>query len=74
MCAAPHAFAMRIENKRRNIFKIMFSHNARKTPMQTLNEAVEVADHEMALSLKSDDFKEGVKSYAEKRVGNFKGR
>ena len=32
------------------------------------------ADHEMALSLKSDDFKEGVAHFLEKRQARFTGR
>jgi len=42
--------------------------------MQTLDEAMDVADHEMLLSLKSDDFKEGVKHFVEKRKAAFTGR
>ena len=41
---------------------------------QTLSEATVQANHEMELSFQTEDFKEGVKSYAEKRPGNWKGR
>ncbi len=41
------------------------------SPLQGLNEALATADHEMALSLKSDDFKEGVAHFVEKRAPQF---
>ena len=42
--------------------------------VQGLAEAMRDADDEMALSLKSDDFKEGVASFVEKRQVRFTGR
>ena len=41
---------------------------------QSLDEAVEVANAEMALSLNSEDFKEGVAHFVEKRPARFTGR
>lgn len=41
---------------------------------QNLGEAFEISEREMLESLKSDDFKEGVAHYLEKRAPNFTGR
>ncbi len=41
---------------------------------ETLDEAMKVADTEMHLSLGSDDFKEGVRHFLEKRLPNFTDR
>ncbi|MBX3502687.1 MAG: enoyl-CoA hydratase [Alphaproteobacteria bacterium] len=41
---------------------------------QTLAEATVEANHEMELSFATDDFKEGVAHYVEKRAPNFTGR
>ncbi len=44
-----------------------------EVPFQTLSEAVISANHAMQVSFKSDDFREGVAHYVEKRAPNFTG-
>ncbi len=41
---------------------------------KTLGEAIDVADEEMMLSLRCDDFKEGVAHFVEKRPPQFTGK
>lgn len=45
-----------------------------QVPFQTLAEAIQTANHEMALSLESEDFKEGVAHYVERRRPRFTGK
>jgi enoyl-CoA hydratase/carnithine racemase len=44
------------------------------TPFQNLEQAVEDGNREMALSFESEDFKEGVAHFVEKRPAQFTGR
>ena len=41
---------------------------------QTLSEATDAANLDMAASFRTDDFKEGVAHYLEKRAPNFTGK
>ncbi|MGC2330386.1 MAG: enoyl-CoA hydratase [Candidatus Acidiferrales bacterium] len=50
---------------KRQVYEAMF---------QSLSEAFELAEREMLASLKSEDFKEGVAHYLEKRAPSFTGR
>lgn len=50
---------------KRQVYEAMF---------QNLSEAFELAEREMLASLKSEDFKEGVAHYIEKRAPSFTGR
>jgi len=45
-----------------------------ETPFQTLAEATAVANREMRASFASEDFKEGVAHFVEKRAARFTGR
>ncbi len=45
-----------------------------QAPFQTLAEAVQLANQEMALSFDSDDFKEGIAHFTERRAARFTGR
>lgn len=45
-----------------------------EAPYQTLSEAITLANHEMYHSIQSDDFKEGVSHFLEKRPAKFTGK
>ena len=46
----------------------------RKSPFQDFNQALATADAEMARSFASEDFREGIAHYLEKRPPRFSGR
>jgi enoyl-CoA hydratase/carnithine racemase len=50
---------------KRQVYESMF---------QTLEQAFETSEQEMLLSLQSDDFKEGVAHFLQKRVPSFTGK
>jgi enoyl-CoA hydratase/carnithine racemase len=45
-----------------------------EAPYQTLGEAIELTNTEMVASLQSEDFKEGVRHFTEKRPAQFTGK
>jgi enoyl-CoA hydratase/carnithine racemase len=45
-----------------------------EAPYQTLGESIELANTEMVAGLQSDDFKEGVRHFIEKRPARFTGK
>lgn len=44
-----------------------------ESPFQTLTESIALANREMFLSIQSDDFKEGVAHFMERRPARFSG-
>jgi enoyl-CoA hydratase/carnithine racemase len=50
---------------KRQVYESMF---------QTLEQAFETSEQEMLLSLQSDDFKEGVAHFLQKRAPSFTGK
>jgi enoyl-CoA hydratase/carnithine racemase len=45
-----------------------------EAPYQTLGEAIELTNTEMVASLQSEDFKEGIRRFTEKRPAQFTGK